>query len=202
MSTPPKIDRRRFLQLGAGAILVGCNPTNGKAPGEDAGSLDARAAATDGVAAGCAAPSTGAGQAYCLVESLEVRVAGAAGLAVGQVVLVNVDDNTAAIVARDERGFYGLSAICTHSCCLVTLCGNVACTDLRTNPGNCGVTSAASLVRTGRAFLCPCHGSEFAADGTALTGPATTRLPSIPVRVAGADVIVDLGRIARPEDRA
>ena len=35
-----------------------------------------------------------------------------------------------------------------------------------------------------RSFLCPCHDSRFGADGSALTGPATSPLDEFPSRVA------------------
>ena len=121
-------------------------------------------------------------------------------LAVGQVALFNLDDDSAAIVARDERGFYALSAICTHQCCVLTVC-DAACTAPLTNPGSCAETPAAILVRSGAAFVCACHGSEFGADGIVQSGPATRALPSVALRRDGDDLLVDLSRPASPQER-
>jgi cytochrome b6-f complex iron-sulfur subunit len=39
-------------------------------------------------------------------------------------------------------------------------------------------------------FVCPCHGSEYAADGTVLTGP--TELPLVEYRVSVADTRITI----------
>jgi Rieske Fe-S protein len=140
----------------------------------------------------CHTPATGPGLNYCLVTSDELRVPDAALLAVGQVRLFSVDDSTAALVARDAQGFYALSAICTHACCLVAVCGDAACHSPEPNPGACNSTRAATLVTSGSAFLCSCHGSGFAADGSVINGPAIRPLPSVKMRFDGQDVLVDL----------
>jgi Rieske Fe-S protein len=187
---PLKLNRRQFV-LGtgsavAGAALLGCQS---RAQTSDAGFS----------AAQCTTRSTGHSLNYCLVEPVEVRLTDAATLAVGQVVLFNVDDSTAVIVARDDRGFYALSGICTHQCCVLTIC-NGDCTSLFTNPGNCAATPRGTLV-SGAAFFCACHGSEFGADGSVLTGPATDALPAVALRKEGSDLIADLGKVADPEFR-
>ena len=41
-------------------------------------------------------------------------------------------------------------------------------------------------------FKCPCHGSQFAADGTVLHGPAQRPLERLPVRRQGEDVFVEV----------
>ena len=41
-------------------------------------------------------------------------------------------------------------------------------------------------------FQCPCHGSQFAADGSVLHGPAERSLERLPVSTRGTDVYVEL----------
>jgi Rieske Fe-S protein len=41
-------------------------------------------------------------------------------------------------------------------------------------------------------FQCPCHGSQFAADGSVLHGPAQRPLERLPVKQRGTDVYVEL----------
>src|SRR5882672_6043486 len=102
-------DRRRFLSS-LTAALAGCG--NSAAPPPDLA---------------CAVPADGPGLPYCLVERKAIRIGGAGRLEVGQVLLMTLGDGTAALVARDERGFYALSATCTHACCTVTICAGDAC---------------------------------------------------------------------------
>ena len=128
------------------------------------------------------------------MEAKQLRVAGARTLASGQAVLLNLDDNTGVIVARDGAGLHALSAICTHACCLVSLCGDVACTELSASPGACEESDRAAGDAAGASILCPCHGSTFRlSDGGVLQGPATRPLPAYALALDGDDVIVDTG---------
>lgn len=54
-------------------------------------------------------------------------------------------------LARDERGFYALSGVCTHLGCLIN--------------------------RSAEGFLCPCHGSRFDPAGQVIAGQARRPLP-------------------------
>jgi cytochrome b6-f complex iron-sulfur subunit len=69
---------------------------------------------------------------------------------------------------RDNAGVFAISTICTHLGCIV-----------KPKPDG---------------FACPCHGSEFHADGSVRKGPAPTALPWLEVRKDGGTWIVDEGR--------
>jgi cytochrome b6-f complex iron-sulfur subunit len=62
---------------------------------------------------------------------------------------------------RDGDGVYAVSRVCTHLGCLV----------------NCDA----------KGFHCPCHGSEFAPDGTVVKGPAPKALAWVAVSKSAAD---------------
>lgn len=117
---------------------------------------------------------------------------------VGQVSIRLLDDNTGAILGRDDGGFYALSATCTHACCNVNVCADASCTSVMLDAPACADPQPVTISRTGAAFLCPCHGSQYAADGTVLSGPAHLPLPAVAATIEGADVVVDL---SRPVDR-
>ncbi len=168
--------RRRDFLLATGALLACDNKL------------------TSGSGGPCTTPASGAGLGYCLVDKKELRVPGAAQLKAGEVVLFNVDDNSAAIVARDAHGFYAMSAICSHACCIVSVCGDGTCSAPTINPGDCAVTPAKNLLANGAAFVCPCHGASYGASGNVLGGPATRALPTVAMRLDGADVLVDLSQ--------
>ena len=126
---------------------------------------------------------------------------GLGDLAAGEVALMAVDDRSAAIVARDAQGFYALSGTCPHACCTVTICGGQACDAPLTSPNDCAPAVRGVLSTDGAAFLCPCHGSQFTANGDVLTGPARSGLPSVALRLNGSDIIVDLSSAVPPGTR-
>ena len=70
---------------------------------------------------------------------------------------------------RNEQGLAAVSGRCTHS--------------------GCGVTPVAD-----DGFHCPCHGSDFAADGTVTRGPAQRDLPWFAVSIEDGQVVVDATR--------
>jgi Rieske Fe-S protein len=131
------------------------------------------------------------------VPRKQLRVAGGASLTAGQVFIVAVDLANGAIVARDAKGFYAMSAQCTHACCTVGVCSDAQCSSGTDLGDACVTPKPSTLAATGSAFLCPCHGSEFAADGSVIRGPAMTRLNAVKMTLDGHDVLVDL---SQPED--
>lgn len=149
----------------------------------------------------CAGPASSDGEPYCLVRPLRVRVPGAATLAEGEAVLFAADEDTAVIVARDSDGLHALSGICTHACCVVSLCADAGCTSLTTTPSGCAATRVTAPDPQG-GILCPCHGSTFRiSDGAALSPPATTPLPAWSVQIEGDDVVVDTAQRVDPTVR-
>jgi Rieske Fe-S protein len=74
---------------------------------------------------------------------------------------------TKMVVTQPTAGEYvGLSAVCPHQGCVVNQIEN-------------------------QIIICPCHGSQFSiADGSVVQGPATTGLESIPVEVAGDQIVL------------
>ncbi|MCA9494737.1 MAG: Rieske (2Fe-2S) protein [Myxococcales bacterium] len=173
--------RRAVLRGVACAGVAGCGGATGT-PSDHSGTV------------GCESPSSGTDATYCLMRSVVVRVVGAASLAPGQSVLAAVDDATAVIVSRDDRGLHALSAICTHACCVVALCDGDGCGSLTPSPDACGQTVVATADPDVGGAICPCHGSSFRlADGEPLDGPAARALPSYALSLDGDDVLVDTG---------
>lgn len=71
------------------------------------------------------------------------------------------------LLALDGGGFVALSSICTHRGCTVDLGG----------PG----------------LSCPCHGSQYDREGRVTRGPASRALTRYPVRIAGDEVVIEVG---------
>ena len=74
------------------------------------------------------------------------------GLGPGEGALIRVRGRKTAVYRDEERQLHGLSPVCQHLYCLVDW------------------NSAE------RSWDCPCHGSRYAGDGTAIQGPTTEDL--------------------------
>ncbi len=73
-------------------------------------------------------------------------------------------------VVHGPRGFYALSAVCTHLGCVT---GH--------EPGQDRI-------------VCPCHGSTFDVTGRVTSGPATTRLRRLSLTLRRGVLVVDTGQ--------
>lgn len=88
-----------------------------------------------------------------------------ADITVGSAVAARDPSGQPLVVARpSDTTAVAFSAICTHQGCTVK--------------------------PAGAELQCPCHGSRYAAiTGKVLQGPATSPLPSVPVKVSGGEVL-------------
>jgi Rieske Fe-S protein len=87
----------------------------------------------------------------------------------------NLDSNV--LIVRDAGGLYALSSLCTHQCC-----------DMNTqiqgqNVGTITTSGGKPII------VCNCHISRFRADGTVLSGPASSPLPAYPLSL-GCDGVL------------
>ena len=103
-----------------------------------------------------------------------VDVGPLSGFAAGQLTVVTVNDQPAAVQNLDGK-YAVYSLICPHLGCVAQL--------------------------TGDAFKCPCHGSQFSPTGAVTHGPATLPLPSYHSETRNGSLLVgpiDLSRAPYP----
>ena len=81
-------------------------------------------------------------------------------------------------VVHDKKGFFAISAVCTHLGCTVR------------------------WIEGENQFHCPCHGSFFTNDGKVKGGPAPRPLDCFAMSIAtDGELIVDTGKIVDRETR-
>jgi cytochrome b6-f complex iron-sulfur subunit len=90
-------------------------------------------------------------------------------------------------VFRQGNTFHSISAVCTHLGCTVRA-------EALTEPAE--VTVEGQKLRVTHRFLCPCHGSKYAGDGSNVSGPAPKPLAWYHLSLAADDgqLVVDLAR--------
>ena len=80
-------------------------------------------------------------------------------------------------IVRTTKGFYAVSAVCTHLGCI---------TQWRPDA---------------QQIACPCHGSKFTSDGTKSEGPAPRPLPHFAISLtADGELLVDKLRTVGPKE--
>ena len=129
-------------------------------------------AATLGVAlVGCASDNASTatqavpqGQGFVIKDATQVGQ-----LDNGMALPFEFPDNVAGLLYRTKSGQLGaVNAVCTHAGCIVNWNG--------TDPK--------------AAFVCPCHGSQFAQSGAVLRGPAEKPLAHYTVQMQGEDAVL------------
>ncbi len=85
---------------------------------------------------------------------------------VGQAYFFQFRGHPAVVLQKGVGDFVAFSAICTHLGCVV-----------RWLPDK-------------KEFLCPCHGGRYSGDGKVLGGPPPKPLATIPVTVAGDNLLI------------
>jgi cytochrome b6-f complex iron-sulfur subunit len=84
----------------------------------------------------------------------------------GGAVVVHNPCTTPVLVVNTGTGILAMGALCPHASCEI------------------------AWVEEDRQAECPCHGSRFAGDGTLLSGPAATDLPTYPATIDASGTIV------------
>jgi cytochrome b6-f complex iron-sulfur subunit len=89
---------------------------------------------------------------------------------------VTFDPRFGIYIVHEAKGFYAMSAVCTHLGCMTVW------------KQDAGV------------IACPCHGSNFRVDGTVIGGPAPRPLPWLKTWLGSSgEITVDRSSLIRPE---
>ncbi len=100
-------------------------------------------------------------------EAVEGRVTiSRSQVGVGQAHFFQFHGHPAVVLQKSPGTFAAFSAICTHLGCIV------------------------KWVPDKEEFLCPCHGGRYSSDGKVLAGPPPKPLQSIPVALAGDNLLI------------
>lgn len=170
--------RRELLKAAVGAAVIGL--ASGHAPAQAAEPRNARPQTGDRLVYS-SGPKKGAVVAPADVPLGGPHVSAYAqhpatgvirdGSRLNEVILVRLDptDLTDAARTNAPQGYVALSAICTHA----------GCSDWAWDAGR-------------KVLKCPCHDSEFDPkdDARVSGGPATRRLPRLPLKVEGDTLVV------------
>src|ERR671913_113510 len=153
------ISRERFIRLGT-ALGVGAACASLVACG--GGSASSGGGSGGGKSGG---GSSGGDSSGGDSKAGGAAIASTSEVAPGSAVAFGPKGNPALLIHLDSGDFVAYSAICTHQGC--------------------------DVAYQGGQIACPCHGSVFdpANGGAVVTGPATTPLPEIPVKVQGGEVL-------------
>lgn len=154
----------RRLAIGAGlAVTAGlasaCTVGGSDPAAPSAGTSGDAASGSSAAGAGSAPNGSGAGDGVVADAIVPLDE-----VPVGGAVAATIDGRPAIVARPEGTTVTAFSARCTHMGCTVAVAGE--------------------------RLQCPCHGSQFdALTGAVLRGPATARLPSIPVRLDGDEVV-------------
>jgi menaquinol-cytochrome c reductase iron-sulfur subunit len=90
-------------------------------------------------------------------------------------------------VFRDGNVFHAISAVCTHLGCTVRA-------EALSNPAV--MKSDGQALKVTHRFLCPCHGSKYAGDGSNVAGPAPKPLAwyHLSISLDDGQLVVDLAQ--------